>query len=67
MILIKLDENGMLPLKALEPLIDIERVDSYSFEQKGDLLFITFYDKNGEKILPKSNNEEEGDKHEKHG
>jgi hypothetical protein len=66
MILIKLDENGMLPLKALEPLIDTERVDSYSFEQKEGLLFVMFYDKNGEKILPKANNEERKGKHEKH-
>jgi hypothetical protein len=66
MIFIKLDENGMLPLKALEPLIDTERVDSYSFEQKEGLLFVMFYDKNGEKILPKSSEEKEGGEHEKH-
>jgi hypothetical protein len=51
--IIKIDNKGRIPLKYFKDVIDIDKVDSYTVDQKGNGLIVTFYDKSGNKILPK--------------
>lgn len=51
--IVKVDKQGRIPLKAFESVIDITKIESYTLEERGKGLAITFYDKAGEKIIPK--------------
>lgn len=51
--IVKVDKQGRIPLKAFESIVDISKVHTYTLEERGQNLAITFYDEAGEKIIPK--------------
>jgi hypothetical protein len=55
--IVKVDKQGRIPLKAFENVVDTSKVHSYTVDQEGQALALTFYDKSGEKIIPKDSAE----------
>ncbi len=50
--IIKVSKDGTIPLKAFEDIVNIKEVATYSVEEHGKGLAITFYDKEGNKLNP---------------
>lgn len=50
---VKADKQRKVPLKAFTDIVDISKVHTYSLDESGKGLIITFYDKEGKKIIPK--------------
>lgn len=51
--IIKLDSNGGFPLDLLSDLVDIEKVESYTFKvNKDETITLKLYDKKGKLVKP---------------
>lgn len=51
--IVKVSKDGTIPLKAFKDIVDIKKVHSYTLEEKGDVLVLQFYGKNGKKLKVK--------------
>ena len=51
--IVKVLKDGTIPLKAFRDIVDIKKVHSYTLEEKGDVLVLQFYGKNGKKLKVK--------------
>ena len=49
---ITVPKSGLIPLEALEKLIDISKVVYYDLEEKDGIIKLKFYDKNEKLVKP---------------
>lgn len=49
--IVKVGKDGTIPLKAFKDVVDIDKVATYTVKEHGKGLAITFYDKDGNKLV----------------